>query len=523
MKCPNLLVHKMINSFFLLLFVVAAVPLFAGGSTEERPEERQRAFVVNVGGGPAELDPHFAVTRGEYHIAGALFEGLFRFDGKTGKGTPGLVLDWTTDEAGTTYTFTLRKARWSDGEPITAVTVVRSWSRVLDPRSGSPHAWLLRSIIDDTGVRAVDTHRLQITVRAPVPYIEDILWHPAFAVVPMHLVERYGKRWTDSETIACSGPYLPEYNNGGKRLVLRANNGYWDYKAIGFEKVVLLFENDPEEAYRLFVQGKVDWNRIAAPEQLEEIKGMEAFHQSVFYGTGSLLCNFDRRPLDRRERRLFVAGTIDPEELIADTGFTRVTPATALLPPGLLEKVTSDREDDYTEGPVPSFQGPLSLLLFEDPFWSSFASGLARQWRRKTGGEITIEEVGWETYVRRLETGAFDLAVYSQTAELLDPAVFLDMFRSDAAENVTGFSDLEYDRLLEEAESTSPGYRRNELLARAEDRLLEEAIVIPLFHYTVYNMIDLEKWGGWHENMLDIHPFSAISPPGPLGASAPLQ
>jgi oligopeptide transport system substrate-binding protein len=518
----------------LLFFTAGAGPLFAGGNTEEGPERKEREFVVNLGGESAVLDPHLAATRGEYHIAGALFEGLFRFDGRTGKGKPGLALDWTTDEAGTTYTFTLRETAWSDGEPITAGTVARSWARVLDPELGSPHAWLLSGLIDNEGVRVIDTHRLQIQLKAPVPYLEDILWHPAFAVVPMHVIERYGDQWSDLEHIACNGPYLPEYENGGDRLVLRVNNTYWDYKSTGFEKVVLLFENDPEAAYRLFVQGKVDWNRVAAPEafeemRTEEIREMEAFHQSVLCGTGFLLCNLDRKPLNNRERRRFISDVLSPgeiENLIAraDTELTVITPASTLLPPGLLDGGATARrgipeeEPDGPSGPVPSFQGALSLLLFEDPLWSKLASGIARLWRSKTGGEITVEEVDWETYVKRLREGAFDLAVYSHTAEVLDPAVFLERFRTGSALNFSGFTDSDFDRLLEEAENTQPGFKRNELLARAEEVLLEEGAVIPLFHYTVYNMIDLEKWKGWHENMLDIHPFSAISLPGPSAA-----
>ncbi len=537
MNLPKPRLYKPIRLLLLLFFAAAACPLFAGGSTEEGPAQKKREFVVNLGGETAVLDPHRAATRGEYHIAGALFEGLFRFDGKTGKGKPGLALDWTTDEEGTTYTFTLRQAGWSDGEPITADTVARSWARALDPKVDSPHAWLLSSLIDKEGVRVIDTHRLQIQLKAPVPYLEDILWHPAFAVVPMHVIERYGDQWTDLEHIACNGPYLPEYENGEDRLVLRVNNTYWDYKSTGFEKVVLLFENDPEAAYRLFVQGKVDWNRVAAPEAFEEIgaeeiREMEAFHETVFNGTGFLLCNLDRKPLNNRERRLYAAETINPgevENLIADAGreLSRITPASTLLPPGLLDggaggvSALQDDAEEQLERAVPSFQGALSLLLFEDPLWSKLASGIARLWRSKTGGEITVEEVDWDTYVKRLGEGAFDLAVYSHTGEVLDPAVFLERFRTGSALNFSGFTGSDFNRLLEEAASMLPGYKRDELLARAEEVLLEEGVVIPLFHYSVYNMIDLEKWRGWHENMLDIHPFSAISPPGALGASAP--
>jgi oligopeptide transport system substrate-binding protein len=34
--------------------------------------------------------------------------------------------------------------------------------------------------------------------------------------------------------------------------------------------------------------------------------------------------------------------------------------------------------------------------------------------------------------------------------------------------------------------------------------------VMPLYYYVTLNMIDLDKWGGWHTNTMDYHPTKDI-------------
>ncbi|WP_240473945.1 ABC transporter substrate-binding protein [Salinivibrio socompensis] len=60
-----------------------------------------------------------------------------------GEVVPGLAKDWEISDDGLKYTFHLRDAKWSDGEPITADDVIFTLRRVVDPVTGAPYAWYL--------------------------------------------------------------------------------------------------------------------------------------------------------------------------------------------------------------------------------------------------------------------------------------------------------------------------------------------------------------------------------------------
>ena len=83
-----------------------------------------------------------------------LFEGLTAIDGSLAP-RPALAASWTFADGNRTVDFTLRDGlAFSDGTPITAADVERSWLRVLDPASPSPLAALLYDVV---GARAYAT------------------------------------------------------------------------------------------------------------------------------------------------------------------------------------------------------------------------------------------------------------------------------------------------------------------------------------------------------------------------------
>ena len=120
-----------------LLFAFCAT-LGCTGCVHKEP----RADIVIINGAePESLDPAIVTGQPEMRIALALFEGLTRFDPRTGQAVPGLAESWERSTNGRTYTFHLRSnAVWSTGEPITADDVVYSWQRLLDPKTAALYA-----------------------------------------------------------------------------------------------------------------------------------------------------------------------------------------------------------------------------------------------------------------------------------------------------------------------------------------------------------------------------------------------
>ena len=75
---------------------------------------------------------------------------------------------------------------------------------------------------------------------------------------------------------------------------------------------------------------------------------------------------------------------------------------------------------------------------------------------------------------------------------------------SDHALNHTGWNNGGFDALVEEAGSTEDSASRLRLLSRAESILLEDAPILPLFHFGAVTLIKPEV-DGFVDNALDVH------------------
>ena len=112
----------------------AMAPRYGGTLTVALPEA------------PTSLDPAHLRTLSDRIAAAALFDTLF-VRGPDGAPTPHLVHRHTRSEDGLTITFWLEPLlRFHDGGALSSRDVVASWTRLLNPRRRSPHAWLLSTV-----------------------------------------------------------------------------------------------------------------------------------------------------------------------------------------------------------------------------------------------------------------------------------------------------------------------------------------------------------------------------------------
>ena len=112
----------------------------------------------------------------------------------------------------------------------------------------------------------------------------------------------------------------------------------------------------------------------------------------------------------------------------------------------------------------------------------------------------------YDDYLEEVKAGNFTLAVASWVGDFVDPISFLLMWTSSSNLNDAGYSSRDYDRLIDLALGNT-GLDRLQSLAKAEELLLQEAVILPLRHGVAASLIDLQRVSGWSPNQLDIHPF----------------
>src|SRR5580704_5430264 len=178
------------------LLVVAAILCLGLSLSACHPQTRaacpagERCLEYGNTSDPTTLDPQVAQATNESAILRELFQGMYT-DGPDGGPELGLAAEAPQVSAdGLVWTFKLRPAKWSDGQPVTAGDFVYAYHRILDPKTGSAYAYLLdvlknaqaanagKAPLDTVGVKALDDQTLQLTLEHPASYLPQLLKHP---------------------------------------------------------------------------------------------------------------------------------------------------------------------------------------------------------------------------------------------------------------------------------------------------------------------------------------------------------
>jgi oligopeptide transport system substrate-binding protein len=493
-----------------------------------------QSFTVVNGAEVSSLDPQSIENVQEYRISSALFEGLLVPDPRTGAPLPGLAESWSLSPDFRTITFRLRKTTWTDGVPLTASTVAASWLRKMDPRNAFPYADLPALAIEgglsylagrtgpeDVKIKALDDQTLEVGLSSPMPQFPSLVLHHAFAVVPMHLVEKYGSSWSNPDRIVFNGPFIIKEWLRGSRLVLTRNFSYWDNRSVALRTLTFLPVEDPDVGYDLYRSGAADWTaRLSAAGRASAWGGSD-LHESTGYGVYYFLFNSSKPPLDDPRIRRALSLAIDPALVAEAVPGSGQVAATSFVPPGGAYVPAQARGFDpaaaralLAEAGYPEGAGfPRLNLLYNANETNRRAVESARdQWKANLGIEIGPQPREWNAYMdARSLSRSFDLARAAWIGDYLDPSVFTDMWVTGSPRNDSSYSNPAYDELAKAASGLSEAARL-QALSLAEKILLDDAAVLPLFFYVDRNLIDLSRWEGWYENPLDQHPWKFVRP-----------
>ena len=104
------------------------------------------------------------------------------------------------------------------------------------------------------------------------------------------------------------------------------------------------------------------------------------------------------------------------------------------------------------------------------------------------GIEVQVRSLSPDVYSYALANEVDNLFDYGWIADYPDPQNFLDvLLRSTSIDNnVGGYNNAEFDRLLEQARSEINHDQRTALYQQAEQVLMDDASIIPLFHAPDY-------------------------------------
>ena len=489
----------------------------------------------NLGTEPELRDPAMMSGQPDGRFARMVFEGLTTNDPQTLEPRPGQAYRWEISADGLTYTFHLRPGLvWSDGVPVTARDYVWSWRRVLSPATASRNAGNLYSIrnaesfnkgllADSTqvGVAAPDDSTFVVTLRDPTAYFLFLTSYYTFMPTPRHVVERHGVRWTRIENLVGNGPFLWAYWRQNDRYEFRPNPRYWDRAHVHLELSVAYTVDDLNTSTNLYKSGATDWNPSGyIPSQyLSFMSPYADYRQGRYQAIYFYSINCTRKPFDDVRVRRALNFAIDRDAITQDLlkgsrdSWGNLTPSgypDYVAPP----PVSFDPERARAELAAAGFPGGRGFPRFTILFNTSedhkrIAEAIQAMWKRELGVNVELENQEWGSYLQNTTVLNYDVARRSWIGDYLDPNTFLQLLRTGEGNNRSGWSDPEYDALLEQASRTLDTGRRAALMREAEARALAGSAFLPIYHYSTTELV--KPWvRGIYKTALDIHPLTHV-------------
>ncbi|WP_043132416.1 peptide ABC transporter substrate-binding protein [Aeromonas media] len=504
----------------LLLGLMLAPPLQATTVVQQPALSDRQTLVKGNGAEPESLDP--AQIRSGFPgevVLVDLFEGLVSEDGQ-GRIVPAQALRWETSEDGLVWRFFLRpQLKWSNGEPLTARDFVYAWRRLLSPEQASPSAGLLlatginnaQSIyagaldLDALGVEAESDQILKVILERPVPYFLQLISQRPFVPVNERAIVQFGKQWTQPGKMVSNGPYRLVNWVPNERIEAERNVQYWDDAHTRIQRVTYL-PLASQHAERLrYEAGEIQLTNRVALEYYQKTMAEtpERIWGLPLLGTYLYTFNLRRPELQDVRVRQALSMAVDRRLLTEKVSGQGERPAWSLLP-GM---------PDYQElgsalalGDMPTRLARAAALLTEAGYNSAhplkltltyntsenhkkLALAVAAMWK-PLGVEITLNNMEWNAYQVAKDSGDFMLARSFLFGDYVEPSSMLGSFRCQDPQNESGYCNPAFDGLLQQAADTLDGSARTGLYRKAEQLLMEEMPVIPVYHYNQMRLVD---------------------------------
>ena len=276
----------------------------AGGTGDGKPSrgvKRGTLFVYSHSDVDA-LDPGVAYAAFDFALLRGLVRELYSFDTRvSGERSLQPVPDladgpYTLSDDGRTYTFRIRRGvRYAPpvDREVQAGDFVYAVERQLDPDqpspgSPNPYARLISGAGDFaadkartiSGLRATDSHTLEITLDRPASDFPSLLTLPFFSPVPKDHAAGYRLGRDYGQHLIATGPYRLERYLPGRSIELVRNQN-WDprtdpLRSAWVDKVSVTIGSSEEEIQQAIENGQADLNLDAVPPPVGDLQRLFA-------------------------------------------------------------------------------------------------------------------------------------------------------------------------------------------------------------------------------------------------------
>lgn len=456
----------------------------------------------------------------------ATMEGLVRL-GNNSKVLPGIAKSWKKSKDGKTWTFNLRRnAKWANGEPVTAQDFVYAWRRQVDPKTASTQSAQFSGIknadaivaskkpVSSLGVKADGKYKLVVTLERSIPYFKLLVASSSYVPQNQKFVEKAGKKFgTASKYVLSDGPFVSKgWTGANLTWKLVKNNNYWDKKSVKLSQINFSVQKTQSTTYNLYQDGSLDMTTLSVT-QSKSLKGKSGWNVKKGNRSQYIMYNFktDKNIRNVNLRRA-ISASID-KNLLAKTLNDANVGATSLTPTGITDPVsgknfstevqTSETKavqnvnkklaKEYYQKALKEL-GKKSItikLMGDDTDDAKKTTEFIQSALEDTlGMKVEVTNVPFKTRFAREEAGDFDVIIDGWSGDYADPNSFLEMFEKKNVNNYGKWLNDDYDKEMKISKSTTSTAKRWEALTKAEQILLTQQGVTPLYYANTATLIN---------------------------------
>lgn len=504
------------------LTLALGMSVFAGCGNSSSGESG-RKLIYNLGEDPETIDPTLNTSSGAGSIIDNAFEGLMRLD-ENEKAIPGVAEKMEVSDDNLVYTFTLRKnAKWSDGEPVTAKDFEYSWVRALTKETAAEYNYQLfyikngekfyngQATRDDLGIEVVDDHTLKVTLESPTAYFPELTSFTTYMPLREDIVSADPEGWaTEPETYVSNGAFKLVQWDMKDQLVFEKNENYWNAKEIKIPGVVWKLVTDENTAYASLKSGEFDAVHTVPVAEIAngQKEGLVTIYPNL--GTYMLVYNVGKqdtldadakKALSNEKVRRALAISIDRKAITENVTKSGQIPAYSFVPEGIKNANGEDFADRkyydpnvadveeakklLAEAGYPNGEGlpTLELMYNTEGAHKLVAQAVQQDWA-KIGVNVELANQEWKVFLNTRQQGEYEIARHGWIGDYVDPMTFLDLWVTGGGNNDAGYSNPEYDKLVAQAKSEPDQDKRWELMKQAEDILMADMPIVPIYYYT---------------------------------------
>ncbi|MBQ3404722.1 MAG: peptide ABC transporter substrate-binding protein [Oscillospiraceae bacterium] len=540
----------------LIAFILAAVMLLAlaacgtapgGDASDNAPADGDAADAaaggtlgVMLGTNVMSLDTDLATDGDSFEVIADCIDGLMQMDAD-GAAVPAIAESYDLSDDGCTYTFHLRDAKWSNGDPVTAGDFVFAWQRIC--KNAGEYAYMMDEIANIKGAAAIigdgadpstlavtaqDDKTLVVELEVPVSFFPSLMYFPTFYPIneAFYTGLEDGTYGTSPETFLSNGAFLLDsYTPGTANLSLTKNPDYWDADRIQLEGINYQVVGSSDNALTAFKNNTLDvvminGNQVSAAESDAALSSnlkvtgagymwYLSFSQTEKNAQGGMLANADLR--------LAISNAIDRESLVDNYVMDGSLATYTAVPPQFAASASTgedfsadqDKYSDcvgYDPARAAEYLESAKAALGTDSFTFTMIYGnnegdevakiaqaiKAQVEENLPGVTINLQPMTKAERLDKMQNDNYDIALTRWGPDYADPMTYLGMWITNNSNNYGFWSNAEYDQII--ADCTTGAYvtdydARWAAMYDAESLVMHDAVIAPLYTKANANLI----------------------------------